>query len=113
MRFKKPPRKFMIDSFDYYEYIDRNDWNEPIYAEKVTVKHCRIDDKTEYSSTGNDRTVVFNALIFCYKDITEPMLHFKEQSKIVFNDKDHILTKVIENNEPYKLQVYSAELEVI
>lgn len=103
----------MIDSFEYHEYEGTNDWNSDQFKEPVVIKHCRIDRRSEFTSTANGKQLLFNALIFCYKDITDPLPDFKEQSKIVFDEREHRITKVIKNYEPYKPIVYSFELEVI
>ncbi len=109
----KPPKEFCIDSFEYKEYIGTNDWSEPEYAEAITIEHCRIDRGTEYSSTASGKQLLYNAVVFCYQDITTPLPEFKAESVLVFDDTDHVITKVIPIYEAYEKKLYSYELEVV
>lgn len=109
----KVPKEFCIDSFMYKEYMGINSWSEPIYAEPISINYCRIDRGAEYTSTKNGRQLLYNAVVFCYTDITEPMKEFKTQSVINFDGLDHIITKVIPMYEAYENTLYSYELEVI
>lgn|SRR5690625_447574 len=109
----KPPKEFCIDEFEYKEYLGEDSWSEPIYADPVLVKHCRIDRGAEYTTTTSGKQLLYNAVVFCYKGITTPMPDFKTQSIIHFDGIDHKVTKVIPIYEPYKKTIYSYELEVI
>lgn len=109
----KPPKQFCIDSFEYKEYLGENDWSEPEYAEPVIINYCRIDRGAEYTSTTSGKQLLYNALIFCYADITDPLPEFKPQSVLIFDGKEHVITKVITIYEAYDKDLYSYELEVI
>lgn len=109
----KPPIEFCIDSFVYKEYIGLNNWSEPEYAEPITIEHCRIDRGTEYSSTASGKQLLYNAVVFCYQDITTPLPEFKAESALVFDDIEHVITKVIPIYEAYEKKLYSYELEVV
>ena len=95
------------------EYLGENDWSEPEYAEPVTINYCRIDRGAEYTSTTSGKQLLYNALIFCYADITDPMPEFNTQSLLIFDGKEHVITKVITIYEAYDKDLYSYELEVI
>lgn len=109
----KPPKDFCIDSFEYKEYIGENNWSEPEYAEPVLIEHCRIDRGAEYSSTTSGKQLLYNAVVFCYEGITNPLPDFKTRSILSFDDKDHVVTKVISIYEAYDKTIYSYELEVV
>ena len=109
----KPPKDFCIDSFEYREYLGENSWSEPMYAEPITVEHCRIDRGAEYSSSTSGKQLLYNAVLFCYEGITSPLPEFKAQSIIHFDGQDHVVTKVIPIYEAYKQAIYSYELEVV
>ena len=109
----KPPKEFCIDSFEYKEYLGENNWSEPIYADPVLVKHCRIDRGAEFSSSSSGKVLLYNAVVFCYEGITTPIPEFKTQSIIHFDDQDHTITKVIPIYEAYDKVIYSYELEVV
>ncbi len=109
----KPPKQFCIDSFEYKEYIGENDWSEPEYAETVTINNCRIDRGAEYTSTTSGKQLLYNALIFCYADITGPLPEFKTQSVLIFDGREHVITKTIPIYEAYDNVLYSYELEVV
>lgn len=109
----KPPEEFCIDTFEYKEYLGTNNWSEPQYAKSITVENCRIDRGAEYSQSTNGKQLLYNAVIFCYEGITEPMLSFKTESLITFDDVDHKITKVIPIYEAYEKTIYSYELEVV
>lgn len=119
----KPPKIFLVDSFEYYKYIGMDDNSKPIYEdEPVTIEFCRIDRTTEYGKNGNDDRVLYNGLIFCYADLTEAVTDgerskslpdFVEKSKIVYDNQEKTVNKVIEIQEPYSTRLYSFELEVI
>src|SRR5690625_559925 len=109
----KVPKKFCIDLFEYKEYLGENSWSEPIYADPITINHCRIDRGAEYTSDRSGKTLLYNALIFCYQGITSPLPEFKTESIIVFDEQDHIITKVIPIYEAYEKTIYSYELEVV
>lgn len=108
----KPPEDFCVDSFDYHDFVE-DGWNGPIYKEPVSIKRCRIDRGAEYSQSTNGKQLLYNAVVFCYEGITDPMPEFKTQSKICFDDQDHTVTKVIPIYEAYDNVIYSYELEVV
>lgn len=108
----KPPKDFCIDSFDYHEFVE-DGWNGPVYKDPIKIEHCRIDRGAEYSQSSSGKQLLYNAVVFCFGGVTEPMPEFKTQSKIRFDDQDHIITKVITNYEAYDNVIYSYELEVI
>lgn len=109
----KPPLDFLIDSFEYVEYLGDNNWSEPEYAEPVLIEHCRIDRGAEYTSTASGKQLLYNAVVFCYYGMTTPLPEFKTQSVLVFDGKDHVVTKVIPIYEAYSTTIYSYELEVV
>ena len=108
----KPPKDFCIDEFQYKEYIGENDWSEPVFAEPVLIEHCRIDRGSEYSSNSSGKQLLYDAVVFCYEDITTPLPTFKDQSVINLDNIDRVITKVIPIYEAYGNTIYSYELEV-
>lgn len=109
----KPPKEFCIDSFEYKKYLGENSWSEPIYADPITIENCRIDRGAEYTSTTSGKQLLYNAVVFCYEGITDPLPEFKTQSVLVFDDTEHVITKVIPIYEAYDKVIYSYELEVM
>lgn len=107
------PKEFFIDSCQYKEYLRENEWSEPVYAEPVLIEHCRIDRGSEYTSTTSGKQLLYNALVFCYPDITKPLPEFKERSILIFDGKEHVITKIISSYEPFRGVLYSYELEVV
>ena len=86
MLMPKPPKKFLVDSFEYKEYLGEGDWNKPVY----------------------------NGLIFCYHGLTMPFPEFKEQSLVIYDGKEHVITKIDTVIEAYQAAtIYSYEIEVV
>lgn len=109
----KPPKSFCIDEFEYHEFVS-DDWSTgPVYKDPIKIEHCRIDRGAEYSQSSSGKQLLYNAVVFCYEGITEPMPEFKAESKLHFDRQDHIVTKVIPIYEAYDNVIYSYELEVI
>lgn len=113
MRMPKVPKEFCIDSLKYKEYLGENDWSQPEYADPMPIEHCRIDRGTEYTSDTTGKQLLYNAVVFCYAGITDPLPEYKEQSILAFDGKDHVVTKVIPIYEAYERKIYSYELEVV
>ena len=109
----KPPKEFCIDSFQYKEYVGENNWSEPEYAAPVLIERCRIDRGSQYTSTTSGKQLLYNALIFCYEGITTPLPTFKNESVLIFDGREHKVTKVIPIYEAYSPTIYSYELEVV
>lgn len=109
----KVPKEFCIDSFKYKEYLGENNWSEPQYAGPITIENCRIDRGTEYTSTTSGKQLLYNAVIFCYEGITNPLPEFRTKSVLVFDEIEHIITKVIPVYEAYEKTIYAYEIEVI
>ena len=97
----KPPKEFLVD------------WNEPIYSDPVEIKFCRIDDGAQYTFSTSGRQLLYNGLIFCYQDLTEPMIDFKVEGLVKYNDQEHTILRVITVKEAFKDKLYAYELEVI
>lgn len=109
----KPPKKFLIDSFEYKEYLGQGDYNEPKYRKSQLVNFCRIDRSPQYTANTSGKQLLFNAVIFCYKELTDFMGPYKEQGLIIFDGQEHTITKAIPIYEPYTKELYSYELEVV
>lgn len=109
----KMDQRVLVDSFSYAEYVDTDRYNQPVYKSPVEVSNCRIDRNSVYSKQSNNTTVVADAVIFCYADGTVPFTDFKEQSKVVFDGKEHVIVKAVRVTNPYTSEAFAYELEVI
>lgn len=113
MLMPKPPKEFLVDSFIYREYLGEGDWNKPKYGEEKTISFCRIDRGSQYTFSTNSKQLLYNAVIFCYEGMTDPMLGFKAQSLVIYDGTEHTVTKVDRLTEAYTDDLYSYELEVV
>lgn len=113
MLMPKPPKEFLVDDFMYREYLGEGDYNKPIYGDYVTIENSRIDRGTQYTFSSNGKQLLYNAVIFCYAGLTNPMPVFKEQSLVIFDGKEHKVISVDRVTEAYTDDTYSYELEVI
>lgn len=113
MLMPKPPKEFLVDSFIYKEYLGEGDWNKPIYAEEKEISFCRIDRGSQYTFSTNGKQLLYNAVIFCYTGLTEPIFDFKAQSLVIYDGIEHTITKVDRVTEAYTDDTYSYELEVV
>ena len=109
----KPPVQLLVDSFIYREYLGEGDYNQPIYGDYVTIENCRIDRGSQYSFSPSGKQLLYSAVIFCYKTLTTPLPNFKEQSLVIYDGKEHVITKIDTIIEAYSDAIYSYELEVI
>ena len=113
MGLKRPPKAFLNNSFYYSEYTGTDKWTQPIFNVPVEINNCRIDAETVFSYGAGGKTLLYNGLIICYAGITTPLPDFKDQSKIVYDNKEHTITRVIPVKEPYSNSIYSYEIEVV
>lgn len=109
----KPPIEFLTDTFEYKEYLGTNDWSEPEYAKEIEIKHCRIDKGAEFTHSSAGKRLLYNGVIFCYVDLTSPIVDFKVESKVIYDDVEHIVTRVLPIKEPLSDKLYAYEIEVI
>ncbi|EMF0102441.1 putative minor capsid protein [Enterococcus hirae] len=109
----KPPKKFLVDSFIYREYLGEGDYNKPIYGDYATIENCRIDRGSQYTFSTSGKQLLYNAVIFCYEGLTTPLPTFKEQSLVIYDGKEHVIIKVDTVIDAYSKTIYSYELEVV
>lgn len=109
----KMAKKLLVHSFEYHEFIGVNRNHVASYKNPIIINNCRIDFATIYSRDKSQKQVVANMLILCYQGVTTPFIDFKEQSKIIYQDKEYILQKVIPITQPYSNELFSYELEVL
>lgn len=114
MLMPKPHKKFLVDSFEYKEYLGEGDWNKPVYKEPILIEYCRIDRGSQYTFSSSGKQLLYNGLIFCYHELTTPLPEFKEQSVVIYDDKEHVITKIDTVIEAYQAAtIYSYEIEVV
>lgn len=103
----------LVHEFEYQEFVGQDRYKNPEYAEPIIITNVRVDESTVFSRDGDQKKILANAIIFVYKGYSAPFVDFKEQSKIVFNDKEFLLTKVVPVAQPYSKELFSLELEVV
>lgn len=113
MRIGPLPKRWLIHSIEYYEYLGEDDWSNPIYGEPIIIKNVRFDDSTVFSRDTTQTKILADAVIFVDVTHSDPVPDFKERSRIQFGDREMILQKVIPCFYPHKNEVRHYELEVI
>lgn len=107
------PKKLLIHSVDYYRHNGKNDWGGVDYADAVNVKHVRVDLTTIYSKDLTQNRIVAEGIVFVDSVNSNPVPSFTEQSKLVFDGKDYVITKVIPCYNPTSNSIHHYELEMI
>src|SRR5699024_2844986 len=107
------PKQWLIHTISYEEYQGVDDWDNEEFAEPIDIEHVRFDDSTVFSRDSNQNKIVADAVIFVDAKHSKPIKDFKERSKIIFNDSEYVLKKVIPCYYPTKNKIRHWELEVI
>ncbi len=92
----KPIRlSLLIHTVDYLEYTGEDDaWaGNDNYAPAVKIERVRVEHKNTVVSNGNGESLVTNTLLFHDSVHSTPVV-FKEKSKVIFNGKEMIVSKV-------------------
>lgn len=103
----------LVNQIEYKEIDGTDRARQPKYKEAVIIDKCRVDYAMVYNKTTNDKTLVANAIVFCYRDLTTPFIDFKEQSLIVVEGREHVIQKVIPIQSPFLKEKIAYELEVL
>lgn len=106
-------KELLVHKFEYYEYLGTDRYHNPSYLEPVVVENVRVDYTKVYSRNREEKKLIATAVIFCYAGLTEPFEDFKEQSKVVFNGKEHTIEQVIPITQPYSADLFAYEVEVL
>lgn len=109
----KMDKDLLVHSFEYHEYLGTDRYHNPQYADAVTVDSVRIDYTKVYSRNKEEKKLIASAVIFCYAGLTKPFKDFKEQSKVVFDGKEHTIEQVIPITQPFSSELFSYEIEVL
>jgi len=107
------PKQWLIHTISYEEYQGVDDWDNERFTEPIDIEHVRFDDSTVFSRDSNQNKIVADAVIFVDAKHSKPIKDFKERSKIIFNDSEYVLKKVIPCYYPTKNKIRHWELEVI
>lgn len=107
------PKNMLVDSFVYKEYGGKDRNHAPVFKEGVTVEFVRINRKRTYHRDSSESSVRHEAKIFCYEEHTEPFVAFKEQSKVIFDNKEYIIADIDTFTEPFSNNQAIYELGVV
>lgn len=107
------PKKLLIHSVDYYRYNCKNDWGGVGYDDAVRINDVRVDLTTVYSKDLTQNRIVAEGVVFVDLINSSPVPNFTEQSKLVFNGRDYVITKVIPCYNPTSNAIHHYELEMI
>lgn len=114
MRVRALPKRWLIHEIIYEGFTGKkDDWGNDLYEKPITIKFVRFDDSTVFSRDNTQTKVLANAVIFVDSKHSTPILEFKEQSKVKFNNKDYVIQKVVPCYYPDKNAIHHWELEVI
>lgn len=113
MLIPKPPKETLVDSMVYRSYKGQGDYNKPEYDVYQIINNVRIDRNPSYTFGTQGKQLLFNATVFCYNGLTEPLPTFKEQDVLVFDGVEHTVISAALFKESFVDQVYSYELGVV
>ena len=113
MRIGPLPKRWLIHSIEYEEYLGKDDWDNDKYANPIIINHVRFDNKTVFSRDSTQNKILAEAIVFVDARHSKPLPEFKERSKITFNGRTYTLKKIVDCYYPHKNEVRHYELEVI
>ncbi len=114
MRVKPLPKSWLIHTITYEEYIDKDDWGNPIYDDPIEIKHVRFDNSTVFSRDSTQKKVLADGIVFVDTTNSKPIPDkFIEESRITFNNRTYKLEKIVDCYYPNKNEIRHYELEVI
>lgn len=114
MYIKPLPKSWLIHLISY-EGIqeEKDDYGNTKYHDPIEIKHVRFDPTTVFSRDNTQSKIVAEGVIFVDMVNSAPIPIFVEESKIVFEDRELTLKKIVPCYHPTKNTIHHYELEVI
>lgn len=108
-------KTWLVDTFDYYQYNDADEFGGVSFKEPVSVTGCRIDFKPSYTRTGDGITRIGNAVIFCYEGATKgaKLDDLVAKSEVMIRGKKYTVKEARRYHEVTSTKPYSVELVIL
>lgn len=113
MRVRPLPKSWLVHVIDYYPPSEEDDWGNVINPKPITVKNVRYDQSTIFSRDSTQTKIVAEGVIFVDAVNSSPIPDFKEDTKIMFGEKELRLKKIVPCYYPTSNKIRHWELEVV
>lgn len=108
------PKSWLIHTIQYEQFLKgKDDYGNSRYDTPITINNVRFDNSTVFSRDGTEAKILANGVIFVDVINSYPVPTFTEQSKVIFNNTDMIIKKVVPCYYPEANAVRHYELEMI
>ncbi|WP_374284220.1 putative minor capsid protein [Lactococcus sp.] len=92
------PKIFLKQSVTVEKETSKDKWQKPIYADPVVINYVRIDTRTNFTGTGNNKQKTKATTLFVYVE--------HQPAGFVINDS-YLNAKVTENGTTYTVKDYN------
>lgn len=113
MRAPPIPKIMLPHTIAYRAFNGTDDFGNAAYGDPVTIERVRFDETTIFSRDGTQTRILANGVIFVDAINSAPLLDFKEQSLVIFNNRELVVQKVIPCYQPFSADIHHYELEVL
>lgn len=114
MLVKPLPKSWLIHTITYKEILDeKDDYGNLTYKTPIDIEFVRYDPTTVFSRDNTQSKIVAEGVIFVDAVNSSPIPDFKEESIIIFEDRELTLKKIVPCYHPNKNIIRHYELEVI
>ena len=93
MAVKPIPKRLLIHSVDYREYIQDDRWGDR-YADPVTLRFVRVEPATALNRDATKEEISGQAVLFLDRVFTRPFVEPKEKSKVTFKGREYEIHEV-------------------
>lgn len=113
MRVRSLPKSWLIHTIEYIAPSKKDDWGNEIESNPITIEYVRYDNSSVFSRDSTQTKVLADGVIFVDAVNSSPIPNFKEEGKVIFEERELTIKKVIPCYYPNKNAVRHWELEVI
>lgn len=93
MAVKPIPKRLLIHSVDYREYIQDDRWGDR-FADPITLRFVRVEPATALNRDATKEEIPARAILFLDRVFTRPFVEPKEKSRVTFQGHEYEVHEV-------------------
>ena len=111
MSIRPIPKRLLIHSVDYREFIEDQRWGDG-FADPVTLEFVRVEPATSMNRDTSKEEVVARSVLYIDRVHTKPFVQPKEKDRVVFQGKEYEVHKV-DVHYAFGPRIHHLEVELV